>query len=47
MLTRVFPPELADQAIAATCKTEQRHRAPPARLTAYFGIVMAMNPQGS
>ncbi|WP_312979641.1 IS4 family transposase [Corynebacterium sp.] len=47
VLTRVFPPELVDEVIAATGKTEQRHRALPARVTAYFTIAMALNPQGS
>lgn len=47
VLTRVFPPELVDEVIAATGKTEQRHRALPARVTAYFSIAMALNAQGS
>jgi hypothetical protein len=34
LLTRVFPPHVVDEAIAAAGRTEQRHRALPARVVA-------------
>lgn len=43
VLTRVFPPGLVDEVIAATNKTEKRHRALPARTTAYFTLAMALH----
>lgn len=43
VLTRVFPPQLVDEVIAATGKTEQRHRALPAQVVAYFNLAMALH----
>lgn len=47
VLTRVFPPELVDEVIAGVGRTEQRHRALPARVMAYFSIGMALYSEGS
>ena len=47
VLTRVFPPELVDEVIAAVGRTEQRDRALPARVMAYFSIGMALYSEGS
>src|ERR1035437_2956256 len=38
VLTRVFPPGLVDEVIAAEGRTDQRHRSLPARGMAYFGM---------
>jgi hypothetical protein len=42
VLTRTFPPELVDQAVAATGRTEQRHRLLPARLVVYYVLGLAL-----
>ncbi|PFG32375.1 IS4 family transposase [Sanguibacter antarcticus] len=47
VLTRVFPPGLVDEVIAEVGRTEQRHRALPARVMAYFSIGMALYSEGS
>lgn len=47
LLTRVFPPELVDEVVAETGRTEVRRRALPARSMAYFAIGMALHSQGS
>lgn len=47
VLTRVFPPELVDEVIAASGRTEQRNRSLPARVMAYFSIGMALYADGS
>lgn len=47
VLTRTFPPELVDEVVAAAGRTEQRTRALPARLMAYFAIGMALHSEGS
>lgn len=47
LLTRVFPPGLVDEVIDATGRKEQRHRALPARVMAYFAIGMGLFSQGS
>ncbi|MCY7290260.1 MAG: IS4 family transposase [Cryobacterium sp.] len=47
LLTRVFPPDLVDEVIAAAGRTERRRRALPARSMAYFAIGMALHSQGS
>jgi Insertion element 4 transposase N-terminal/Transposase DDE domain len=47
LLTRVFPPGLVDEVVAAAGRTEQRHRSLPARLMAYFSIGMALHSEGS
>jgi hypothetical protein len=47
LLTRVFPPELVDEVIAETGRKEQRHRALPARVMAYFAVGMALHSEGS
>lgn len=47
MLTRVFPPDLVDEVITQTGRTEQRHRALPAQVMAYFSIGMALYSEGS
>jgi hypothetical protein len=47
VLTRAFPPELVDEVIAEVGRTEQRNRALPARVMAYFSIGMALYSEGS
>ncbi len=47
LLTRVFPPGLVDGVIAEAGRTQQRSRALPARVVAYFAIAMALNADGS
>ena len=47
VLTRVFSPELVDEVVAGVGRTEQRHRALPARVMAYFSIGMALYSEGS
>lgn len=47
VLTRTFPPALVDEVVAACGRTEQRHRALPARVMAYFSIGMALHSEGS
>ena len=47
LVTRVFPPQVVDEVIAAAGRTEQRHRALPARVVAYFAIAMALYADGS
>lgn len=47
LLTRVFPPDVVDEVIAAAGRTEQRNRALPARVMAYFSIGMALHSEGS
>src|SRR6202163_312317 len=47
LLTRVFPPELVDQVIAAAGRTELRHRSLTARVMAYFSVGMALHSEGS
>jgi hypothetical protein len=47
LLTRVFPADVVDEVIAGAGRTEQRHRALPARVMAYFSIGMALYSEGS
>lgn len=47
VLTRVFPPALVDEVIEAAGRTQQRHRALPARVMAYFAIGMGLYSEGS
>jgi len=47
VLTRVFPPEVVDEVIAGVGRTEQRRRALPARVVAYFAVGMALYSEGS
>ena len=47
VLTRVFPPGLVDEVIAAVGRTEQRNRVLPARVMAYFAVGMALYSDGS
>ena len=47
LLTRVFPPEVVDEVIAACGRTEQRSRSLPARVMAYFSMGMALHSEGS
>lgn len=47
VLTRVFPPDLVDEVIARTGRTEQRNRSLPARVMSYFAIGMALYSEGS
>jgi hypothetical protein len=47
VLTRVFPPDLVDEVIAAAGRTEQRNRSLPARVMAYFAIGMGLYSEGS
>jgi hypothetical protein len=44
VLTRVFPPDLIDEAVATCGRTEQRQRLLPARITAYFVLCLSMYP---
>jgi Insertion element 4 transposase N-terminal/Transposase DDE domain len=47
LLTRVFPPGVVDEVIAASGRTEQRNRSLPARVMAYFAVGMALHSEGS
>ena len=47
VLTRVFPPDLVDEVVAKTGRTEQRNRTLPARVMVYFAIAMALYSEGS
>jgi hypothetical protein len=47
VLTRAFPPELIDEVLAATVRTEQRSRLLPARLVTYYVLAMALFSQAS
>jgi hypothetical protein len=47
VLTRAFPSEVVDEVIAASGRTEQRHRSLPARVMAYFAIGMGLYSEGS
>jgi hypothetical protein len=47
LLTRVFPPGVVDEVIVETGRKEQRHRALPARVMAYFAVGMALHSEGS
>src|SRR5674476_1269760 len=47
VLTRVFPPGLVDEVIAAAGRTERRHRSLPARVMAYFAIGLGLYSEGS
>lgn len=47
VLTRVFPPDVVDEVIAGTGRTEQRNRSLPARVMAYFAVGMALYSEGS
>ncbi len=47
VLTRVFPADLVDEVIAEAGRTQQRHRALPARVMAYFAIGLGLYGEGS
>jgi len=47
VLMRVFDPGVVDAVIAECGRTEQRHRALPARSMAYFAMGMALHSEGS
>jgi hypothetical protein len=47
VLTRTFPSGLVDEVIGELGRREQRHRALPARVMAYFAIGMALHSEGS
>ena len=47
VLTSVFPAEVVDEVIEASGRTQQRHRALPARVMAYFAIGMGLYSDGS
>jgi hypothetical protein len=47
VLTRVFPPDLVDEVVAQSGRTQLRHRALPARVMTYFAIGMALFSEGS
>src|ERR1700687_4742654 len=47
VLTRVFPPGLVDEVIAASGRTQRRHRSLPARVMACCAIGMALHSDGS
>jgi len=47
VLTRAFPPELVDEVLAGTGRTEQRSRLLPARLVTYYVLAMALFSQAS
>jgi Insertion element 4 transposase N-terminal len=41
-LTKAFPPELIDEVVAQTGRTQRRHRLLPARVTVYFVLAMCL-----
>jgi Insertion element 4 transposase N-terminal/Transposase DDE domain len=41
-LTATFPPELVDEVVAATGRTEQRRRLLPARVMVYYALALAL-----
>ena len=43
----MYPPDLVDEVIEAAGRTQQRHRALPARVMAYFAIGMGLYSEGS
>jgi hypothetical protein len=47
VLTKVFPPEVVEEVIAACGRTEKRRRSLPARVVAYFAMGMALHADGS
>jgi hypothetical protein len=47
LLTRVFPPELVDQAVADSGRLQQRTRLLPARLVVYYVMGLALFSQSS
>jgi Insertion element 4 transposase N-terminal/Transposase DDE domain len=47
VLTRVFPPELVDRAVAGAGRTEQRSRLLPARVVVYYVLGLALFAQSS
>ncbi|WP_427136499.1 IS4 family transposase [Pseudarthrobacter sp. S9] len=47
LLTKVFPAHVIDEVIAEAGRTQQRSRALPARVMAYFSIGMALYSDGS
>jgi transposase IS4-like protein/DDE family transposase len=47
VLTRVFPPELVDRAVAEAGRTEARHRLLPARVVVYYVLGLALFSQAS
>ncbi|HSK32313.1 MAG TPA: IS4 family transposase [Propionicimonas sp.] len=47
VLTRVFPPALVDEVVAASGRREQRNRTLPARVMTYFAVGMALHAEGS
>ncbi|MGC9156291.1 MAG: IS4 family transposase [Ferrimicrobium sp.] len=47
LLTRVFPPDVIDEAIDDVGRREIRNRVLPARVMVYFAICMAMYSEGS
>lgn len=47
VLTRVFPVALVDEVVEASGRTQQRHRALPARVMTYFAIGMGLYSEGS
>ncbi len=42
VLTRTFPPELVDEVISLTGRSEQRSRLLPARLVLYYVLALAL-----
>jgi Insertion element 4 transposase N-terminal/Transposase DDE domain len=47
VLTKVFPPWVVDEVVAATGRREQRSRSLPARVMTYFAVGMALHAEGS
>ncbi|CAN5549355.1 IS4 family transposase [soil metagenome] len=47
VLTRVFPVDVVDEVVEAAGRTQQRHRALPARVMTYFAIGMGLYSEGS
>jgi hypothetical protein len=47
LLTRVFPADVVDEVVEAAGRTEQRSRALPARVMAYFSIGMGLYAEAS
>jgi hypothetical protein len=47
LLTRTYPPELVDEVVASSGRTEQRRRLLPARVLVYYVMAMALYAQAS
>ena len=47
VLTRAYPPQLVDRILAASGRTEQRHRLLPARVMVYYAMALALFSESS